>query len=273
MDTSITERGPIVGRMKETEYDQERTRLRGLYGDSRKEAGARFEQALATLFYVSGWTQEELAKKEGKSRVWVQQRLQFGRFLNFVTTVTNLENAPLGLTEGRFRSFWEQTDSSETNGRIRYQAVLRLMQEDALAPRSRHRGPTLAKAVRDQFADGKWRALETIAELVSVDGQTGAPADEVQETLRNMVKGDTKFVTCEKKPVKNTHHYRLFPQERQVSTVELTEKLAEPLARLKEQGKANMATMSPPTVAYWTATIQTLLNEWSGRPKKTKSLK
>jgi hypothetical protein len=58
---------PIAGRMKESAYDQERARLRGLYGDSRKEAGARFEQALAKLFHVSGWTLEELARKEGKS--------------------------------------------------------------------------------------------------------------------------------------------------------------------------------------------------------------
>jgi hypothetical protein len=39
------------------------------------------------LFYRSGWTQEELAKKEGKSPQWVAQRIRFGRFLNFSTAV------------------------------------------------------------------------------------------------------------------------------------------------------------------------------------------
>jgi hypothetical protein len=38
------------GRMAEADYERERARLRGLYGDSRKEAGARYEQALARLF-------------------------------------------------------------------------------------------------------------------------------------------------------------------------------------------------------------------------------
>jgi hypothetical protein len=51
-------------RMPEEVYERERTRLREIYGDSSKEAGARFEQELAKLFYRSGWTQEELAKKE-----------------------------------------------------------------------------------------------------------------------------------------------------------------------------------------------------------------
>ena len=37
----------------------------------RAEAGARFEQALATLFFRSGWTQEKLAEKEGKSQHWI----------------------------------------------------------------------------------------------------------------------------------------------------------------------------------------------------------
>ena len=31
------------------------------------------EQALAALFYRSGWTQEELAKKEGKSQQWLAE--------------------------------------------------------------------------------------------------------------------------------------------------------------------------------------------------------
>jgi hypothetical protein len=45
-----------TGRMTAEQFDAERARLRGLYGDSRKEAGARYEQALARLFYQSGWT-------------------------------------------------------------------------------------------------------------------------------------------------------------------------------------------------------------------------
>jgi hypothetical protein len=53
----------------------------------------------------SGWTQEQLAKKEGKTIAWVAYRLRFGRFLNFSTTVENRQTLPSNLTERRFRSY------------------------------------------------------------------------------------------------------------------------------------------------------------------------
>jgi hypothetical protein len=56
---------------------------------TKAEAGIRWEQELARLFVRSGWTQEELVKREGKSKGWIDQRLRFGRFLNFPTMVGN----------------------------------------------------------------------------------------------------------------------------------------------------------------------------------------
>ena len=97
--------------------------------------------------------------------------------------------------------------------------------------------------------------------------------EDVKAVLQNIVAHNTFQCKAEKKPFARTFHYRIFPQERQVSTVELNEKLAEPLACLKEQGEAGMANMSPPTVRFWTAQIQALLNEWSGRPSKGKKRK
>ena len=64
------------------------------------------------LFYRSGWTQDELAKKEGKSQNYISERLTFGRFLNFIATAINLETFPKNLTEFRFRGYWQQTDKS-----------------------------------------------------------------------------------------------------------------------------------------------------------------
>lgn len=47
-------------------------------------AGARFEQELAQLFYRSGWTQEQLAKKEGKSQTHVAKFCGSGGFWTLV---------------------------------------------------------------------------------------------------------------------------------------------------------------------------------------------
>jgi transcriptional regulator with XRE-family HTH domain len=44
-------------------------------------------QELAALFHRSGWTQEQLAKKEGVKQPRVSQLLLFDRFLNFITKV------------------------------------------------------------------------------------------------------------------------------------------------------------------------------------------
>ena len=76
-----------------------RARLRKLYGESSVETAAKRDQALAQLFARSGWTQEELGKKEGKSQDWISLRLRFGRFLNFTTTVVKTDPLPANLTE------------------------------------------------------------------------------------------------------------------------------------------------------------------------------
>jgi hypothetical protein len=67
-----------------------------------------FTACLCLLLERSGWTQEKLAEKEGKTQPWITYRLRFGRFLGFITTVIKIETLPKNLTEGRFRSFWEQ---------------------------------------------------------------------------------------------------------------------------------------------------------------------
>jgi hypothetical protein len=102
-----------------------------LFDKVRRQPKAKRDQAMAEFFYRSGWTQEELAKKEGKSRQWIEKRLRFGRFLSFATSVANSELAPNNLTEGRFRSYWERTEGSNERQRL-FGAVLKLLQEQTV---------------------------------------------------------------------------------------------------------------------------------------------
>ena len=61
----------IHGVMTDAEYEQAKAEFLATYGASNAEAAALRDQALAKLFARSGWTQEKLAEKEGKSRQWV----------------------------------------------------------------------------------------------------------------------------------------------------------------------------------------------------------
>ncbi|MCH8852844.1 MAG: hypothetical protein IID41_09375 [Planctomycetes bacterium] len=75
-------------------------------------------QELAKLFYASGWTQQELADKEGKSQQGIGQHLRLGMFISwFTTTGSKHENLPKNLTERRFRSYWEQTSGTKDTAR------------------------------------------------------------------------------------------------------------------------------------------------------------
>lgn len=113
-------------RMTEDQYRAERAEIDATYGKTAGDRHGLYDQALASLFARSEWTQEELAKEEGKSRPWAVRHLLFGRFLANVPTGTK----PKNLTEWRFRNYWERTDPSERNERIRFSAVEKLMAAD-----------------------------------------------------------------------------------------------------------------------------------------------
>jgi len=115
----------------------------------------------------------------------------------------------------------------------------------------------LGKLIRAQFSDGKWHAFETIV------SRTGAPAKNVWSTLDRMWRWGTYKTKCERKKVGTEHHFRLSPKEKQISIHELVERLTPILKELEVQGRANAATMSPPTVRIMTAKIQKLLEEWA----------
>lgn len=115
----------------------------------------------------------------------------------------------------------------------------------------------LGKRVRAQFGDGKWHRFETIV------AATGAPEKNVRSTLDLMMRWGTYKTKCDRKKVGKEYHFRLSPRDKQISVPELIEKLTPILKELEVQGRANAATMSPPTVRVMTAKIQKLLEEWA----------
>ena len=242
---------PFYGRMTNSAYEAERAILRKTYGDSRQQAGAKFEQALAILFHRSGWTQEELAKKEDKSRQRITQMLLFGRFLNFATTVANSKSLTNALIERSFRKLWERTEGDE---RIRFREVIKLM--STATPRVRPR-PGIADDIKKRYADGKWHALPVMAQKLNAD------IDMVDETLEP---ARAKRYGCrvEKKKVGTETHFRLFKLDKTVSSSELTEKLAPIVKGLEEQGRKNQVTMSVTQVAVLAAQLRRLVDEWAG---------
>ena len=118
----------------------------------------------------------------------------------------------------------------------------------------------LGKQIKAQFGDGKWHSFETIV------AKTGARAKKVSGTLDRMWRWGTYKIKCERKKVGTEYHFRLSPKDKQISVPELIERLTPILKELEVQGRANAATMSPPTVRIMTAKIQKLLEEWADRP-------
>jgi hypothetical protein len=115
----------------------------------------------------------------------------------------------------------------------------------------------LGKLIKAQFSDGKWHSLETIVIMA------GGPVKNVSSTLDRMSRWGTYKTKCERKKVGTEYHFRLSPADKQISVHELIEKLKPILKELEVQGRANAATMSPPTVRVMTAKIQKLLEEWA----------
>lgn len=127
-------------RLSADEFAKKRAGIRQHHGSSGSEAAARYEQELARLFAESRWTQEELAKAEGKSPQQIARMLRFGRFLE----ISPIGEIPPGLREGRFRSCWEQTsrqgeDKAEDDAR-RFKEALKLV---AVSPSTQKKKATV----------------------------------------------------------------------------------------------------------------------------------
>lgn len=115
----------------------------------------------------------------------------------------------------------------------------------------------VAHTVIGKCTGKKWRTLEEIAEIASVSQDAArAVMHNIRTNRKHHAKVETRKVGTEKQ-------YRIFKQDKTVSVDELTEKLTPIIDGLIAEGKKNMATMVPATVAMLAAKLKRLLDEWA----------
>ncbi len=243
-----------AAKMTEVEYRQRRDAIRATYGDTATERTGSFDQELARLFFQSGWTQEQLAAIEQKSQKWVDFRVRFGRFLGLSTTVL----IPKTLTERRFRSYWDRTDKSEKNERIRFGAVARLMDAEMTLSKPHKGKPAVAEAIKATSAGG-WHRLSTIVTNVQAVVKE-ATEEDVVAVLSGMVAHGWYHVFGEKKKGADTYRIVIGGNQK-IDLIALKHELGPILDGLKAEGRKNMATMSPGTVAHLTFQLEKLIDK------------
>lgn len=243
---------PLPGRrMTDDEFDAEFQKIMATYGNSRKEAGDRWEQELAKFLYRSGWTQEKLAEKIGHTQSYIAKMLRFGRYLNFSPVGLN----PGSLNERQFRRAWEESPDFGGNERQRFMAVQEALERNHAAAKQK-RTPGASKAIRERFADGRWHSLGRIQSTLA-----DFPPDTIAGLLsrENAISG----VRREQRRRAQDIEYRLFPREKQVSSLELSEKLGPLVKQLREQGRKNAATIAISLIASIASQLDSLLDEWT----------
>jgi transcriptional regulator with XRE-family HTH domain len=251
-ETSVVPFAPP--RMSESDYERERQRLRDLFGDSRSEAGTRWEQALAQLFWRSGWTQEELAAKEGKAQSYLSRMLCFGRFLAFSANMPTGHNLEI-TSERQFRKYWEQSEGS--NERRRFLHVVEMIKAEERAGPTRARN-ALMDQVREHYSNGKWHGTDVIA------NRLGRDRDDVERVLAAATsRSAPSRYKIERRRRAQDYQYRIFPMANTVSTVELAEKLGPLVIKLKAEGRKNMATIAISLIALIADEMQQMLDEWT----------
>jgi transcriptional regulator with XRE-family HTH domain len=152
-----------IQRITKAEYDRRRTALDQIYGTNAASAAAKRDQALAALFAESGWTQEELADKEGKTQGWISQRLKFAAFLAFITDGNNPPEIPPDLSERRFRGLYAETDPNDTD-QSRFIAVQLKLEAGSKPQRKPWKGNT-SQQLREENKRLKSRVAELEAQL------------------------------------------------------------------------------------------------------------
>lgn len=255
----------MQGRMSDQQYEVERARIAKTKVEAQQQAGVRWEQQLADLFYRSGWTLEQLAKKEGLKTSYVSTLASFGRFLGFSSIAENAEFIPNNLSAARFRDYWRRTEKGGGNERIRFKQIIEMMRGETVLHRSKvhlNHGPK----IKEKFGDGKWHSEEAIVEGLNV------PRTEIIRSMDLMCSKGSYGAKGEKKRVGTSFHYRIFPQEKTISLAELIEKISPIIKELKAEENKHVARVVPIVCARCAALLQRLLDEWGEKeltPERT----
>lgn len=242
-------RNPIT----ENEYDAKWKQFFATYGGDRsQDMTARRAMALAKFLYDTGWEQQRLVIKLGKTKVWVSYQLRFGRFL--YTYHPQLTAVNTQLTERKFRGYWDKTDSEKTEAQ-RFNDAYALLIEDVRNPKPKPNRALLDRLMA-QYADGKWHPIDglcarlQISEALATAGFKALP----RSTYRAKVEG---------KRVGLRWHYRIFRTDRAISLFEIKEKLGPIIEELEEQGRTNSATVCIPVMAINARLLRRFIDEWS----------
>jgi hypothetical protein len=240
--------------MSEAEYQKRRDALRATYGDTAHEHSGRFDQEVAKLFEASHWTQAQLALKEGKDQSWVARRVQFGAFLNTMP----MGIIPKNLTERRFRSYWEQTDTKAKED-LRFEQVANLINEEVSlqADRSNRKHRDLALAILELFGDGQWHYESTII------ARTGGDALAVERVLFQMRNSGTYRTFAErKKGGKDGWKHRIVVGVgRRIDVGIVIKELSPFIKELEAEGRKPQLYLSPGVPAMMAAKLKEILEK------------
>lgn len=184
-----------------------------------KAVEAKWDQADALLLIESGWTQERIAAKVGKSQQWVDYQLRFGRFLNYNRGCNTLPDAPAAslspnLTERAFRDAWSQAPKRTAEGvkhpeTERFELVREILEAkfilDPLGVGTRSKGARVSEKVAT-LADAGWLTKEqALADLE----ESGIDEKQLAGALDSIKKYNRCNCMVEEKTVKGQDLFRV----------------------------------------------------------------
>jgi hypothetical protein len=174
-----------------------------------------------------------------------------------------------GLTEWKFRGYWEQTADLGNYPKPRFAAV----QQALIVNHAHQNQPKAVGHAIASLADGQWHYFKTItahAQKVCAERDPPIPVtdDDVLAVLAGMVKRGTHGVIAERRKGAKGEQYRLSPAGRSIDYHPFMLEAGPILDGLDAEGDKNMATMSPGTVAHLAATLRKVIEKWAraGRP-------